>query len=183
MISRLSEKICLKDKALLWMYIHYWLCQMHLVFHTCSLQCLKGRDPCLQKVPRLFRNEKQIQQPADTFPTVVLWQDTEYQSSKEVSRGRFSCSANWPLAAGMPCTACPAIREGTFRPSIPQHHHRWLWHYLCSPGLILCPASPSKPYFTALRSQHSLFSVLLQYWLPGALSGVLLPQESPPHIS
>lgn len=59
---------------------------MHLVFHTCRLQCLKGRVPCLQKVPWLFRNEKQMQPPADTFPTVVLWQSTEYQSSKEVSK-------------------------------------------------------------------------------------------------
>lgn len=69
---------------------------MHLVFHTCNLQCLKGRDPRLQKVPRLYRNEKQIQQPADTFPTVVLWQATEYQSSK-VSKRRCSWRANWLL--------------------------------------------------------------------------------------
>lgn len=34
MINRLSEKICLKDKALLWMYIHYWLCQINIWFST-----------------------------------------------------------------------------------------------------------------------------------------------------
>lgn len=146
---------------------------MHLVFHTCSLQCLKGRDPCLQKMPQLFRNEKQIQQPADTFPLVVLWQGTEYQSSKEASKGRCSCRENWLLASGMPCTARPIIREGTFR-----HHHRWLWYCLCSPGLILCPASPSKTYFMALRSQHS--TVLH----PATILFPRCPLHcSPPHIS
>lgn len=50
--------------------------------------------------------------------------------------------------------------------------------YLCSPGLIVCPASPSKTCFRALRSWHLLFPVLLRYWFPDALSVVLLPWET-----
>lgn len=83
MISRLSEKICLKDKALLWMSIHYYLCQMHLVFHTFSLECLKGRDARLQKVPWLFRNENKYNNLLTHSPQ---WSSDRPQSIKAVKK-------------------------------------------------------------------------------------------------
>lgn len=84
------------------------------------------------------------------------------------------------LAAGMLHPERPAFchRREYFRHLSSTARPLMTATYLCPPGLILCPASPSKNYFMALGSQHWLFSVLLPYWSPDALSVVLLSQET-----
>lgn len=160
-----------------------------------------SREPCLSKVPQTFRNGntyktllrameifskepdliprqqfgkgRPVKSMNDTFPTA------QCQSSEEVAALRCSFHTNWlvPLGCCSQHVLLPVVRED-FQHLSSTARTQMTATYLCSPGLVFCPASPSKSYFMALRSQHLLFSILLQYWSPDALSVVLLPQET-----